>query len=208
MNPQTSLELDISKFKISSETVQIMLVIADNYTTTEADFYFYIKENNIWKNIIKSNAYLGLNGLGKLIEGDKKTPVGIYKFNKYFGIKKNPWTKFPYTLITESLYWNSDPNSDKYNLLVDYNEYKNFDTNKSEHLIDYSPGYNYAMNINYNEERIPNKGSGIFLHCFTKNKYTFGCISISENNMIEIYKILNENCCIIIDSKDNMKKYY
>ena len=79
-----------------------MLVIPDNYSTSSAKFYFYIKENNKWISKLAVESYIGLNGLGKTIEGDKKTLVGIYKFNCYFGIENCPNDKLPYVKVNES----------------------------------------------------------------------------------------------------------
>ena len=64
------------------------------------------------------------------------------------------------------------------------------------------------MNINYNKEGIKEKGSAIFLHCFTKNTFTEGCVAINRIHFKEIYQIINKDCYIIIDTKENMTKYY
>ena len=64
------------------------------------------------------------------------------------------------------------------------------------------------MNINYNKEGIKFKGCAIFMHCFTSNKYTAGCVAIDKSNIVEIYNRLNENCYIVIDTLKNMTKYY
>ena len=162
---------------------------------------FFIKRVNISANI-------GKNGLGKTIEGDMKTPVGIYKFNRYFGIEDNPDTDLPYVKVNRSHYWNGDSNSDRYNQLVNYEIYQDFDRSDSEHLIEVYPGYEYAMNINYNEEGIKKKGSAIFLHCLTRRNYTAGCVAIDKLNILKVYNRLNENCYIIIDTLKNMTKYY
>ena len=206
--PTNILDIDISKFSIASSTDQIMLVIPDNYTTSFAKFYFYIKENNQWISKLSVDAYIGSNGLGKTIEGDRKTPVGVYKFNCYFGIKDCPNKKLPYIKVNESHYWDGDSNSDKYNQLVNYEIYKDFDIEESEHLITINPGYEYAINMNYNEKCIPKKGAGIFLHCFTERQYTAGCVAISESDMYKVYTLINQNCHIIIDTKENMTKYF
>jgi L,D-peptidoglycan transpeptidase YkuD (ErfK/YbiS/YcfS/YnhG family) len=202
------LDIDISKFKVASLTDQIILVIPPNYTTTSAMLYFYVKEENQWKEYLQAEAYIGKNGLGKEKEGDCKTPVGVYQFNAYFGIKDNPGTNLPYVKVNVSHYWDGDSDSDRYNQMVNYETYKDFSTDESEHLIEIDPGYEYAMNINWNKEGIPKKGSAIFLHCFTRNKYTAGCVAIHYLNLAEIYRKINDNCYIIIDTKENMTRYY
>ncbi len=206
--PKSSLDIDISRLIISNLTNQIIFVIPPNYTTSSARLYFFEMEGDEWIQRLNITAYIGEKGLGKTMEGDMKTPVGIYQFNKYFGIEENPGTNLPYVKVNKSHYWDGDSNSGRYNQLVNYEIYKDFDRDKSEHLIDVYPGYEYAMNINYNKEGIKNKGSAIFMHCFTSNKYTAGCVAINKLNIAKIYKRLNKNCYIIIDTLKNMTKYY
>ena len=206
--PLNDLDIDISKFEVASKTNQIILVIPRNYNASNATLYFYVKNDNKWVKHTETDAYIGRNGLGKLKEGDKKTPVGVYKFNRYFGINPNPGTELPYIQVNESHYWDGDSKSKNYNTLVNYDIYKDFNTFDSEHLIDYNPGYEYALNIDYNKEQTPYKGAGIFLHCFTNNTYTAGCVAIKNTTLEHLYTIINEDCHIIIDTKENMTRYY
>ena len=204
----TKLDIDISKFEVSSSTNQIILVIPQNYSSTSAMLYFYVKEKDKWVPHIETNAFIGLNGLGKEKEGDKKTPVGVYKFNCYFGIEDNPGTNLNYVKVNESHYWDGDNNSKNYNTLVNAEIYSDFNKSECEHLIEVNPGYEYALNMDYNKKQVPKKGAGLFLHCFTKNNYTAGCVAIQKDQLKNIYQEINEDCHIIIDTKENMTKYY
>ena len=210
IEPQSlsDLDIDISKFQVASSTNQIILVIPPNYTSTSAILYFYVKEGNKWVQRKETNAYIGEYGLGKEVEGDRKTPVGVYKFNFYFGIEKNPGTTLPYIQVNQSHYWDGDSESENYNTFVNNETYTEFNASESEHLIDVNPGYEYALNMDYNKERTPYKGAGIFLHCFTERTYTAGCVAIHVDELRSIYKEINEDCHIIIDTKENMTKYY
>jgi L,D-peptidoglycan transpeptidase YkuD (ErfK/YbiS/YcfS/YnhG family) len=202
-----SLEYDISKLQLSKKTDQIMLVIPPNKQSTSAEFLFYVKEGNEWMEYIKCKANIGKDGIGETREGIPITPVGSFKFTKCFGTAENPGTKLNYTKINEYHYWISDSNSDRYNQFVDIREYDKFNKEVGEHLIEYQDAYEYAMNINYNEKGEPGKGSAIFLHCMTKTSYTGGCVAIPRKKMIEVLKKVNGNCQIVIDLKDNLKKY-
>ena len=210
MEKDLSLKIDISKFKVASNTDQIMLVIPETTTSHQAKFYYYIKNKNTnkWEEFLVTDCNIGKAGLGKQIEGDMKTPTGVYQFDTYFGIYPNPGTNLPYIQLNESLYWDCDNNSPKYNQLVNIETYKDFDTKVSEHLSEVNPGYEYGININYNKECEKKKGSGIFLHCYTERDYTAGCVAIKRELLAEILKKLNEKCYIIIDLYDNMKKYF
>ena len=82
-----------------------MLVIPTEYTSSIAKFYYYIKEGEEWKEFLISDAYIGRDGLGLQSESDVKSPIGLFKFTKFFGIADNPGTKMPYIKLNESLYW-------------------------------------------------------------------------------------------------------
>ena len=191
-----------------NNTDQIILVVPPKYEATDATLYYFLKNGEKWEKYLEVPAYIGLKGLGKEKEGDKKTPVGEYKFNEYFGIEDNPGTNLPYIKVNNSYYWDGDSYSDHYNKLVNYEIYNDFNTSDSEHLIDVDPGYEYAININYNEECTPFKGAGIFLHCFTGRTYTAGCVSIHKDNMVKLYKKLSENCIIVINTEEKLDDFY
>ena len=203
----SKIVFDISNLKISKETDQIMLVIPTEYTSSTAKFYYYIKEGEKWKEFLISDAYIGKDGLGLQSENDVKSPIGLFNFTKFFGIADNPGTKMPYIKLNESLYWVSDPKSPKYNQMVNIETFKDFDLNLSEHLIEETVAYKYAMNINYNPNCIPGMGSAIFLHCTNELFYTLGCVSIPEENMIKVIKNANEKAVIIIDEYKNIYNY-
>ena len=203
----SKIVFDISNLKISKETDQIMLVIPTEYTSSTAKFYYYIKEGEKWKEFLISDAYIGKDGLGLQSENDVKSPIGLFNFTKFFGIADNPGTKMPYIKLNESLYWVSDPKSQKYNQIVNIETFKDFDLNLSEHLIEETVAYKYAMNINYNPNCIPGMGSAIFLHCTNELFYTLGCVSIPEKNMIKVIKNANEKAVIIIDEYKNIYNY-
>ena len=206
---RTTLDLDISKFKVANETDQIMLVIPPYKTAQQAKFYYYIKneKTNQWDEYIATDCNIGKAGIDKEKEGDKKTPTGIFQFDLYFGIYENPGTTLPYIQVNESLYWDGDNDSRNYNKLVNIDTYTDFDPDKSEHLIDYNPGYEYGINIGFNQKCERYKGSGIFLHCYTNNPYTAGCVAIHKDLLADILRKLSEKCYIIIDLFENMKKY-
>ena len=209
MEKDTYPSIDISSFEAASKTNQIILVIPETTTSHQAKFYYYIKNENTnqWEEYLSTDCNIGKAGIGKEKEGDMKTPTGVYQLGICFGINKNPGTKIPYIKLNASLFWDGDNESRKYNQLVNNETYTDFDPEKSEHLIDYNPGYEYGININYNKECIPNKGSGIFLHCYTKKDYTAGCVAIKRELLAEVLKKVNDNCYIIIDVFENMKNY-
>lgn len=132
-----------------------------------------------WALLLGCRAHVGLNGIDKQKEGDKRTPTGDFGVLTAFGIKADPGTALPYFKVTRDLYCCAD--EEFYNKIVSKSEMHHNCT--GEHLIDYKPCYNYCMFIDYNEECEFGKGSAIFVHCYGSKVYTGGCVAITEKNM-------------------------
>lgn len=144
---------------------------------------FHEKESDgTWKKVYETKGYIGKNGLGKQVQGDRKTPVGEYNLTTPFGRKKNPGTSMKYTKLTKYHYWSSDESKWYSNQLVDVREL-GVSYVPGEHLTAYGKCYNYGLFVDYNKSGEKRKGSCIFLHCFSGKKSTEGCIAISEKMM-------------------------
>lgn len=193
----------VAKLAESKNAKQIFVVAGVGKTTA----YISMHEKNsagVWKEIISTPGYIGKFGLGKKREGDGLTPVGTFEFNKAFGIADDPGCSMEYTKVSEDVYWSGDGNC-MYNKWVSVKDYPNLDTENSEHLIDYNSEYQYCLNISYNDECIPGKGSAIFLHCFGKLKpYTGGCVSIPKEQMKKVMQYVDKDCVVVIDSLENL----
>ena len=74
--------------------------------------------------------------------------------------------------------------------------------NSAEHLISYPTAYRYAIAVNYNTACTRGAGSAIFLHCST-GRATAGCISVSQNDMVRILKMLQGDTLIGIYQNKN-----
>ena len=158
-----------------------------------------------WQQIMTTPGFIGRNGLGKVREGDGKTPVGTFKFNCAFGIAPDPGCAIPYVQVGQTHYWSGDENY-KYNQLVDGREaHANFDKSASEHLIDFKTAYNYALNINYNSDGTPGKGSAIFMSCFGDDKpWTGGGIALPADKMLFVMQHIKADCVCVIDSLESL----
>ena len=172
-----------------------------------------------WITIKKiSNISYGKNGytLNKM-EGDLKTPLGLFKLGPAFGFK-NILIPYPYLKISKNSYWVNDFKSIFYNKWVEIGKINSeynyiISTNKimwesAEHLIDY-PCYNKGIIIEYNTSnpyhkvfKGNKKGSGIFIHIKDKN-YTSGCIGVTEKDLDYILKWIknDKNPYILIKSR-------
>lgn len=185
-----------------------IIIVKSNKSKATLTLKYY--ENHSWKTIISTKGYIGKNGIGKTQEGDNKTPQGLFELGIAFGIYEKVETMLPYINIQDNMYWIDDSNSKFYNELVkveenEHNEemyynnvlIKEIDWKTSEHLIEYKKQYEYAIEVKYNKEKMPKKGSAIFLHC-SLDKPTAGCIAIPRNDMKEILRNVNNRTKIYI----------
>ena len=155
-----------------------------------------VNGKTVWTETLCCDGFIGLNGLGKTKEGDNKTPIGDFGITTAFGIKENPGTALPYVDVTADIYCCGDENY--YNQLIDITECPH-DCADGEHLIDYTPEYNYGLFLDYNRDGTPGLGSAIFFHCSGANPYTGGCVAVKEENMVTILKALEPGARVVID---------
>ena len=75
----------------------------------------------------------------------------------------------------------------------------------SEHIVEYEYRYQYCLNISFNADGTPGKGSAIFLHCLGPTKpYTGGCVAVPEYTMQAVLKRVQKDCVVVIDTLENM----
>ena len=188
----------------AAQTAEQMVVVAWIQGTT-AWISMHEKIDGDWEMTMTTPGFIGVNGLGKVKEGDHKTPVGTFYFDFAFGIAPDPGCAIPYVQVNENHYWSGDWDY-KYNQFVDIRQAPaNFDTNYSEHLIDYNPHYLYGLNMGYNAECTPGKGSALFMHCFGTNKpWTGGCVGLPNDKMLFVMQHIQPGCVCVIDSLTNL----
>ena len=138
----------------------------------------------LYLNDYKIKCALGKRGItDKKLEGDNKTPSGIFKFISIFyrkdriSIAKSPLQK---VVIKKNMGWCDDSNSKFYNNLIRFPFLYS-----AEKLWLTENIYDVIIVINYNTNpTIKKKGSAIFLHIAKKNYTpTKGCVAISKKDM-------------------------
>ena len=93
--------------------------------------------------------------------------------------------------------------------MIDIREFPDLDKTNSEHITDYEYQYQYCLNISFNEEGAPGRGSAIFLHCLGPLKpYTGGCIAVPENIMMLIMQKVSADCVVVIDTLESLGGYF
>lgn len=164
-------------------------------------------ENGNWQRILSTPGFVGKNGLcpdQARFEGCGKTPLGVYRFNKAFGIAPDPGCVLPYIQVDDNIYW-SGAGKQHYNQMVNIKDLPDLCIEECEHLIDYEYEYRYCLNISFNDDGTEGRGSAIFLHCLgAQNPYTAGCVAIPENVMKLLMQTVHEDCVVMIDTMENM----
>ena len=141
---------------------------------------------------------IGKNGsTNNKIEGDKKTPKGIFSLDKlYYRKDRNaqPITKLNSIPINKKMGWCNDLKSKKYNKLIKTNN-----KIKHEKMFRKDYKYDYLIPINYNTKNIQiGKGSAIFIH-ITKNYIpTAGCVALQKKDFLILLKLINKKTKIKI----------
>lgn len=148
------------------------------------------------KVIFTTDVYVGKNGIGKTSEGDTKTPTGVLRPLRAFGIKPNPGTKMPYLNITPTTYA-CDDDCKYYNKIIETANITDHQC-KGEEMYSYQPHYNYGIATDFNKECIWPEGSNIFIHVKGSKPYTGGCISFDEDRMIDILRYCDMSLVIIV----------
>ncbi len=141
---------------------------------------------------------IGKNGsTNNKIEGDKKTPKGIFSLDKlYYRKDRNtqPITKLNSIPINKKMGWCNDLTSKKYNKLIKIN--KNI---KHEKMFRKDYKYDYLIPINYNSKNTKiGKGSAIFIHLTKNYKSTAGCIALKKKDLLIMLRIINKKTKIKI----------
>ena len=132
------------------------------------------------------------------IEGDKKTPRGVFNLGKlYFRKDRNhqPNTKIKCVPIKKNWGWSHDlKNKKHYNKLVDIRNGL-----RCEKLFRGDYKYDFFIPILYNTKNpVLGKGSAIFLHLTKNYKKTLGCIALKKKDFLILLKLINKKTKIKI----------
>lgn len=164
---------------------QLLIVFNEKPESFRAVFVALERLDNKW--VVKQQpieAGIGKNGFAfsnEKIEGDGKSPTGIFKLGKLFSYEKQLNTLLENHQTTKDDKWIDDVNS------ADYNKHVSgaTDAKSYENLLLDSDVYKYCTVIEYNTNpAVKGKGSAIFFHLALKSaSYTAGCVAIKEEYM-------------------------
>ena len=133
----------------------------------------------------------------KKIEGEKKTPRGLFGLGNLFFRKEmynSPKTKLKKIMIKKNMGWCDDPKSQKYNSLIKISKKFNH-----EKMFRNDRKYDLLIPIKYNMKNpIKGKGSAIFLHLTNDYKPTNGCIALKKKDFLILLKLIDHKTKIKI----------
>jgi L,D-peptidoglycan transpeptidase YkuD (ErfK/YbiS/YcfS/YnhG family) len=157
-----------------------------------------IKKDTLLYDEFKFKCSIGKSGrTTKKIEGDNKTPKGLYALGPLYYRKDRVSkisTKLKKIQIKKNFGWCDDVKSKFYNKPIKIN-------NKIRHekLYRNDKKYDLLVPIEYNSKKTKkNKGSAIFIHLTNNYKKTQGCIAIKEKDMLILLKLINKKTKIKI----------
>ena len=157
-----------------------------------------IEKDTLLYDEFKFKCSIGKNGkTSKKIEGDNKTPKGLYALGPLY-YRKNRLPKLSTKLkkieIMKNLGWCDDVKSKLYNKSIKTNN-----NVRHEKLYRNDKKYDFLIPIEYNFKKPKkNKGSAIFLHLTSNYRKTQGCVAIKEKDMLILLKLINKNTKIKI----------
>jgi len=198
----------VAALPTAAEAEQLVVVAAGRGTTAQVS----LQEKDgagRWHTLLTAEGFVGRNGLcpDELhYEGCGQTPIGVYTFNKAFGNGDDPGCAIPYVQVGRNDYWSGDVRPGMhYNELVSLSDCPGLDRSVSEHLADFGTEYRYCLNIGFNADAVPGKGSAIFLHCTHPRKSsTGGCVAIPEAEMKTLMQLVRPGCTVVIDYAENL----
>jgi len=161
----------------------MIIFLKNKYTLVVDDFYF--------------KCCVGKNGVTtKKVEGDKKTPSGIFKIQHLYYRKDRinlPKLSLKSIKITKKMAWCDDQNHKKYN-----EEFKTQNKRLKENLHRNDHKYDYIISISHNERKIPDKGSAVFIHLTNNYKPTAGCVALIKKDFEILLKLIDQKTKIKI----------
>ncbi len=196
---------------------QALIVTAVSTATTSASIEGWQRDTaGTWSRFLAPQpAVVGQAGLVNgpdRVQGDRRTPMGVFPVAEAFGIDASPDTRVPYTVLDADDYWAGDQRDpETYNLFqTSHPGSARWSTAEAERLAAETVAYRTAINIGFNlpggvytagdgqrmaaqpaDTRI---GNAIFLHAFGvtgPTGYTAGCVAMDLGQLRFVLQVLD-----------------
>jgi uncharacterized protein YijF (DUF1287 family)/L,D-peptidoglycan transpeptidase YkuD (ErfK/YbiS/YcfS/YnhG family) len=189
---------------------QLVVVLAPDWSSSVATLYRYERQNDdIYARVASPvMVRLGVNGLAsgrgittaqlsrpselpEKVEGDMRTPLGVFELGTAFGSKPLSLSSWPFRVTSERDHWVDDPASALYNTWytsLNPNEQLPFDSSEDLH------SYEFAIVLRHNDAPIrKGAGSAHFIHSGTLEHGSHGCTVVPGSEMVQLLKWLEPN---------------
>jgi L,D-peptidoglycan transpeptidase YkuD (ErfK/YbiS/YcfS/YnhG family) len=202
----------LAQLGLPERTKQLLVVTAADWRTSKGALQQYARDGRAWKPVdIAFPVALGRNGMGwgrgrfsldvqaapEKLEGDGKSPAGIFELGDAFGYSPMPpqGCRLPYRMATSLDYFVDDPESKEYNSWIRLTPDDNFPQKRwksFERMRLDSDAYELGIVVKHNMTPVvAGKGSAIFLHLRGGPDTTAGCTAMSRNNLVEALRWLD-----------------
>lgn len=170
---------------------QMVMVLSDELNATTAVLQRYEKKQ-IWeKEGEPIPVTLGRNGLGwvdrepKKMEGDGRSPAGVFEIDALFGYDEKSESSIPYLHADDELICIDDVSDPRYNQMVKKNPSSIPQSFENMKRID--DVYRQGAVIGYNRRGEKHRGSCIFVHANHPDKRpTAGCTAMEPESLDEV----------------------
>lgn len=203
----------LAQLGLRESSRQLLLVTAGGWESSQGMMQLYTRSEQSWKLDPSSiPVTLGKNGMawgrGKFrllreneaekVEGDCKSPAGIFELGEAFGYSATPppGCRLCYRVATERDYFIDDPESKEYNSWVrlplddnsPHKRWRSFEQMKLESNL-----YEFGIIVKHNMSPVKrSKGSAIFLHIWGgSDKPTVGCTAMSREDLLKLFQWLD-----------------
>lgn len=124
----------------------------------------------------------GQTGEPLKVEGDKRTPTGVYRIGQSFGF--TPSEQLGYIKITEDTVCVDDPTSPAYNTITSRAAIGSRTHRENMHT---NPRYRRGLLVNYPTDAAARAGSCIFIHVQrSPTSPTLGCVALPEARIVAL----------------------
>lgn len=185
---------------------KIILITADSVNSFKAQIDTFERvavSDRFQRKLRASPAVVGRNGLAlgwsfrsnadagdnQKVEGDGRTPSGVYKLGRPFGFAR---TDLPNYLELEAgkTFCVDDPRSQHYNQIVPRSSVPPGTTGENMRLV---PGYRHGIVIDYKSDPAAKAGSCIFVHVWRSPQHgTAGCVGVDRKIIVKLQEWTND----------------
>lgn len=203
---------------------QVLIVVGDSMSAISGQLHLLHKQESQWSYLEGPWAVsLGKSGftygdglvqwteeVPKKMEGDNKTPVGVFTLTGAYGYAtagKAGFIKMPYLPVTPHHKAVDDPGSRYYNQIVDERIIATKDWQSAEEMLRADPLYKWGLVVDFNRKNIiPGGGSCIFWHLWRSPGHpTAGCTAMSEAHFVQLLQWLQPAPMPVIVQADKEK---